>query len=175
MIPELNNSRNSTQEVFKLPNKEWTSSVPVIESTINTIYQEQRDDQTWAAVELDRVFSSLNAICLNVSSIDQKVVLLSLLVSKRPKHLNNDHKIITLWDAIDRVFSNMTHMEEGMILDQERGIETDGRLSVLEQLATHMDLAPRVAQLDATVEKIGESLHNQFTVALRTWMVGLGC
>ena len=42
MIPELNNSRNSTQEVFKLPNKEWTSSVPVIESTTNTIYQELR-------------------------------------------------------------------------------------------------------------------------------------
>ena len=129
MIPELNNSRNLTQEVFRLPNKEWTSSVPVIESTINTIYQEQRDDQTWVAVELDRVFSSLNAICLNVSSIDQKVVLLSLLVSKRPKHLNNDHKIITLWDAIDRVFSNMTHMEEGMILDQECGIETDSRFT----------------------------------------------
>jgi hypothetical protein len=118
MIPELNNSRHSTQEVFKLPNNEWTSSVPVIESTINTIHQELRDDQTWAAVELDRIFGSLNAISSNVSSIDQKVVLLSLLVGKRPKHLNNDHEIITLWDAIDRVFSNLTHMEEGMILDQ---------------------------------------------------------
>jgi hypothetical protein len=118
MIPELNNSRNSTQEVFKLPNNEWTSSVPVIESNINTIYQELRDDQTWVAVELDRVFSGLNAIGSNVLSIDQKVVLLSLLVGKWPKHLNNDHKIITLWDAIDRVFSNLTHMEEGMILDQ---------------------------------------------------------
>ena len=118
MIPELNNSRNSTQEVFKFPNNEWTSSVPVIESNINTIYQELRDDQTWVAVELDRVFSGLNAIGSNVLSIDQKVVLLSLLVGKWPKHLNNDHKIITLWDAIDRVFSNLTHMEEGMILDQ---------------------------------------------------------
>ena len=104
--------------MFKLPNNEWTSSVPVIESNINTIYQELRDDQTWVAVELDRVFSGLNAIGSNVLSIDQKVVLLSLLVGKWPKHLNNDHKIITLWDAIDRVFSNLTHMEEGMILDQ---------------------------------------------------------
>ena len=34
-----------------------------------------------------------------------------------------------------------------MILDQEeRGIDTDGRLMVLEQLATHTDLAPRVAR-----------------------------
>ena len=40
-------------------------------------------------------------------------------------------------------------------------------MSVLEQLATHTGLAPRVAQLDTTVEKIGASLCNQFTVALK--------
>ena len=66
-------------------------------------------------MELDCVFGGLNAIGTTVSSIDQKVVLLSLLIGKRPKHLSNDHEIITLWGAIDRVFSNITHMEEGMI------------------------------------------------------------
>ena len=89
-------------------------------------------------------------------------MLLSLLVGKRPKHLSNDHESITLWDAIDRVFSNITHMEEGMIQDQEHWIATDGRLNILEQT-----LGPRVSQLDSTVEKIGMSLHNQFTVALK--------
>jgi hypothetical protein len=53
-------------------------------------------------------------------------------------------------------------MEEGMIQDQEHWIATDGRLNILEQT-----LGPRVSQLDSTVEKIGMSLHNQFTVALK--------
>jgi hypothetical protein len=161
MIPELHNSQ-STEEVFKLQNEEWSSSIPLIESTINRIHQGQRDDQNWAAVELGRIFGGLNAIGSTVSSIDQKVVLLSLLVGKRPKHLSNDHEIITLWDAIDQVFSNITHMEEGMIQDQEHWIATDGRLNILEQT-----LGPRVAQLDSTVEKIRMSLCNQFTVALK--------
>jgi hypothetical protein len=107
----------------------------------------------------------MRSALLAVSTIDQKVVLLSLLAGKRPKHLSNDHEIITLWDAIDRALSNITHMEEGMIQDQEHWIATDGRLNILEQVATHPDLAPRVAQLGATVEKIGASLRTQFTVA----------
>ena len=49
-----------------------------------------------------------------------------------------------------------------MIQDQEHWIATDGRLNILEQT-----LGPRVSQLDSTVEKIGMSLHNQFTVALK--------
>jgi hypothetical protein len=81
MIPELHNSQ-STEEVFKkLQNEEWSSSIPLIESTINSrIHQEQRDDQNWAAVELDRVFGGLNTIGSTVSSIDQKVALLSSLL-----------------------------------------------------------------------------------------------
>jgi hypothetical protein len=34
MIPELHNSQ-STEEVFKLQNEDWSSSIPLIESTIN--------------------------------------------------------------------------------------------------------------------------------------------
>jgi hypothetical protein len=167
MIPALNNTSSVEFREFKLPIEDWTSSIPLIESTINRIHQEQREDQNWSAVELERVFGGLNAIGSTVSTIDQKVVLLSLLAGKRPKHLSNDHKIITLWDAIDRALSNITHMEEGMIQDQEHWIATDGRLDILEQVATHPDLAPRVAQLGATVEKIGASLRTQFTVALK--------
>jgi hypothetical protein len=73
-IPELYNSQ-STEEVFKLQNEDWSSSIPLIESTINSrIHQEQRDDQNWAAVELDRVFGGLNAIGSTLSSVDQKVM-----------------------------------------------------------------------------------------------------
>ena len=162
MIPSLNNTSSVEFCEFKLPIEEWTSSIPLIESTINRIHHDQREDQNWSTVELERVFGGLNEIGFTVSTIDQKVVLLSLLVGKRPKHLSNDHEIITLWDAIDRALSNIVHMEEGMIQDQEHWIATDGRLSILEQT-----LAPRISQLDATVEKIGMSLRNQFTVALK--------
>jgi hypothetical protein len=74
MIPALNNTSSVEFREFKLPIEEWSFSIPLIESTINRIHQEQREDQNWSAVELEHVFGGLNEIGSTVLTIDQIIV-----------------------------------------------------------------------------------------------------